>query len=403
MFNLLPETFIDGKNVIMEIEKNKHTAYFVGGCVRDLLLNRPIGDIDIATSALPEQIQQIFPQVIPVGIEHGTVIVRYNHVSYEVTTFRLDGKYSDQRHPDSVQFIDRIDEDLERRDFTINALAMDKDGNIIDLFDGQQDLAQKLIRTVGNGYDRFMEDPLRIIRALRFSSQLGFTIEQETLTAINQLKKEIDTIAIERITNEFTKLFAGAYIHNAIHYLKSTTIYNYLPILSNHPQIIENVPNDLEPLHTFGEVLAHFHYLEPTIPIAKWVKAWKCSNQVKNEAIQLSRAINYFEKHGLDEWLVYQLDTVYYQALIRLIKNLSHTTQIELDDLREIRQQLVIESKHDLAINGTDLIELFPTADKGRWIHDTLVNIEREVVFNRLKNTKKNIKEWIACNPPVIN
>src|SRR5699024_609682 len=143
--------FIDGKKVIIEIENNGHSAYFVGGCVRDLLLNRPIGDIDIATSALPEQIQAIFPQVIPVGIEHGTVIVRYNHVSYEVTTFRLDGEYSDQRHPDSVQFIDRIDEDLERRDFTINALAMDKKGKIIDLFAGKKDLARRMIRTVGNG------------------------------------------------------------------------------------------------------------------------------------------------------------------------------------------------------------------------------------------------------------
>src|SRR5699024_3914466 len=154
---------------------------------------RPIGDIDIATSALPEQIQAIFPQVIPVGIEHGTVIVRYNHVSYEVTTFRLDGEYSDQRHPDSVQFIDRIDEDLERRDFTINALAMNKKGQIIDLFAGKKDLARKMIRTVGNGYDRFNEDPLRIIRAFRFSSQLGFSIEKETLKAIHQVKDQIET------------------------------------------------------------------------------------------------------------------------------------------------------------------------------------------------------------------
>src|SRR5690625_2099512 len=112
------DLFKDGKKIISEIEKNHHTAYFVDGYVRDLLLNRPVGDIDIATSALPEEIQQIFPQVIPVGIEHGTVIVRYNHVSYEITTFRLDGDYSDQRRPDYVQFIDRVDEDLrseERR------------------------------------------------------------------------------------------------------------------------------------------------------------------------------------------------------------------------------------------------------------------------------------------------
>lgn len=400
---MFTESFIDGKNVIIEIEKHHHTAYFVGGCVRDILLGRTIGDIDIATSALPEQIQQIFPQVIPVGIEHGTVIVRYNHVSYEVTTFRLDGKYSDQRHPDSVQFIDRIDEDLERRDFTINALAMDKDENIIDLFGGKQDLERKVIRTVGSGHDRFTEDPLRIIRALRFSSQLGFSIEQETLTAINTVKKEIETIAVERITNEFGKLFAGLYVNHAIDYLKRTTIYKHLPILSKYPQIIENLPNHLEPLQTFGEVLAHFHYLEPTISISKWAKEWKCSNQIKKETISLIHAIHYYEKYGLDEWLVYQLNSEYHQGLIRLIKNLSDAKKIKLHDLTLIKQQLVIQSKHDLAINGTDLIALFPTAEKGPWIHETLLSIEKEVVFNRLKNTKTNIKEWIVCNPPVIN
>lgn len=403
MFNMSVESFIDGKKVIMEIEKNHHKAYFVGGCVRDYLLRRPIKDIDIATSALPEQIQQIFPQVIPVGIEHGTVIVRYNHISYEVTTFRLDGKYTDQRHPDSVQFIDRIDEDLERRDFTINALAMDITGNITDLFGGKQDLELKVIRTVGNGYDRFTEDPLRIIRALRFSSQLGFSIDQETLAAINKVKEQIETIAIERVTNEFTKLFAGLYVHQALQYLKSTEIYKHLPILSKHPQIIENMPNHLEPLQTFGEVLAHFHYLKPVIPISKWVKVWKCSNQIKREAISLIHAINRYENHGLDEWLVYQLDPVYYEGLIRLINNLSHAKKVNIHDLTTIKQRLPIRSKQDLAINGTDLINLFPAAKRGSWIHETLVNIEKEVVFNRIKNTKMNIKEWIACNPPVIN
>ena len=400
---MLTEAFIDGKKVIMEIEQNSHSAYFVGGCVRDLLLDREIGDIDIATSALPEQIQAIFPQVIPVGLEHGTVIVRYNHASYEVTTFRLDGKYSDQRHPDSVQFIDRINEDLQRRDFTINALAMDKEGKIIDLFAGKQDLAQKIIRTVGNGYERFSEDPLRIIRALRFSSQLGFAIEAETLKAIHQVKDQIETLAVERITKEFTKLFAGSFVHYGIDYLKSTSIYKYLPILSEYPHIIKMLPTNIEPLHTFGEVLAHFHYLEPTIPVSRWAKAWKCSNQTKKEAIDLIHAIHYYDQHGLDEWLVYQLDATLYQSFIRLMKNLSSTQQIELEDLTRIRRDLAIQSKQELAINGADLVELFPNISKGRWIHDTLVKIEKEVVFNRLKNNKINIKEWIACNPPVIN
>lgn len=130
---MLTERFIKAKPILEKLEKHRFEAYFVGGCVRDLLLNRSIKDIDIATSATPEEVQKLFPKVIPVGIEHGTVIVRHEHESYEVTTFRLDGDYSDSRHPDSVEFIKKIDKDLERRDFTINALAMDKTGEIIDL------------------------------------------------------------------------------------------------------------------------------------------------------------------------------------------------------------------------------------------------------------------------------
>src|SRR5699024_8265181 len=150
-------------------------AYFVGGCVRDVLLNRPITDIDITTSATPDRIQNIFPKVIPVGIEHGTVIVRHEKQSYEVTTFRVDGTYSDHRHPDSVQFIRQLDGDLKRRDFTINALAMNKKGKVIDLFSGQKDIENKMIRTVRKDIKRFTVYPWRIILALCISTQIAFS------------------------------------------------------------------------------------------------------------------------------------------------------------------------------------------------------------------------------------
>src|SRR5699024_6912806 len=133
LINMLTKSFMAGIEIIEILESHQHQAFFVGGCVRDLLLERPIGDIDIATSASPDKVQQIFNKVIPVGLEHGTVIVRHDHQSFEVTTFRVDGKYTDQRHPDEVEFINTIDKDLERRDFTINALAMDKEGKIVDL------------------------------------------------------------------------------------------------------------------------------------------------------------------------------------------------------------------------------------------------------------------------------
>ncbi len=203
----LHERLTQAADVLNILESHGYKAYFVGGCVRDLLCGHDVGDIDIATSATPDAVQEIFDKVIPVGLEHGTVIVRHAHQSYEVTTFRTDGDYSDQRHPDSVEFMQTIDEDLKRRDFTMNALAMDKEGIIIDLFGGQKDIQRGLIRTVGNGVDRFQEDPLRIIRAVRFASQLGFSIATETLDAMKTAKQEMETIAVERIAHEMEKFF----------------------------------------------------------------------------------------------------------------------------------------------------------------------------------------------------
>lgn len=400
---MLIVAFKIAKPIIEEIEKHGQQAFYVGGCVRDLLLNRSIGDIDIATSASPVLIQQIFPKVIPVGIEHGTVIVRHKHESYEVTTFRIDGAYSDKRHPDSVEFIDKIDKDLQRRDFTINALAMDKNGHITDLFDGKSDLENKVIRTVGNGYDRFMEDPLRIIRALRFTSQLGFTIGHETLADMIEVKHTVETLAVERIANELTKLFAGNYLNNGIEYFKITEVSKHLPIFKDLPEMIYRLPKTLIPLATFGEVIALFHIIEPSLSIAKWVREWKCSNKTKQEAIQLIKAFNDYKENGLQRWTIYQLSDSYYNGFIRLINTMYPHEMLTENYLDQISIQLPIQSKKELAINGNDLIELFPSAKKGRWLQTTINRIEREIVLGSIRNTKYDIKEWIKWNPPEIN
>jgi len=390
------------KPILEHIEKHNHKAYFVGGCVRDLLLDRPIGDIDIATSASPAFIQEIFPKVIPVGIEHGTVIVRHQGESYEVTTFRVDGEYSDRRHPDSVQFIDEIDKDLERRDFTINALAMDLDGNIIDLFGGKQDIANKIIRTVGNGYERFMEDALRIIRALRFSSQLGFVIHPQTLEHMKTVSEQIKSLAIERITNEFTKLFAGNYLQHGIEYFKELEIGKYLPVFSDYPEVINEIPNSMQPLHSFGEVIAMLHILKPEIEVTTWTNQWKCSNRIKQEANQLVEALNYYQTNQIDPWLVYQLNQDYFEGFIRLIQILEQK-DVLVEHLLTIKQQLPIHSKSELAINGHDLIEMFPNRKKGPWLKTLIHHMEAEVVFRNVNNTKNELKDWIKWNPPVID
>lgn len=400
---MITEPFISGVKLLEKIEASGYQAYFVGGSVRDLLLGREIGDVDITTSASPEHIQSLFEKVIPVGIEHGTVIVRFNHASYEVTTFRLDGKYSDQRHPDHVEFITSIEDDLRRRDFTINAMAMDKQGEIIDLFDGKKDLNDKMIRTVGNGFDRFTEDPLRIIRALRFVSHLGLSIELETFKDMKKVKNEIESLAVERIKNEMTKFFAGDYLEQGISSLKDTGIYKHLPVIKKHPELIEDLKRPLFPLNSFGEVIALFSYQSNKTDVLEWIKAWKCSNKEKLEALDLIRALNYFNENGVDQWLVYQLSKVNYSGFIRIIRNIFKTKNLNLKDLEYAEQKLSIYSKRDLAINGNDLTRLFPQYKKGSWISEILCKIEKEVVFDRLTNTKENLKEWIRCNPPETN
>lgn len=400
---MLDQTFVEAVYIIHKLEKHGYQAYFVGGCVRDYMLEREISDIDIATSAPPEKVQQLFSNVIPVGIKHGTVIVRHLHRSYEVTTFRLDGKYSDSRRPDDVKFIQTIDEDLKRRDFTINALAMDKVGRILDLFNGIDDINNKLIRTVGMGRDRFHEDSLRIIRALRFSSQLGFTIHFETLNEMKVIGPKITQLAVERLRAEITKFFGGAYIDNGMAYLKSTEIYKYLPVMINYPYIMKKIPTKIYPLSGFSEILVFFHYLEPSISIKEWFDSWKCTNKERRETNHLIKSINDYLEHGLDPWFVYCLQASYFEAFARLMNVLFPDTKLTKNQIQNIHDALAIHSREELQVNGHDLISLFPDKGKGSWMKEVLQEIEKHVVLSHLPNKNIELKDWLKWNPPETN
>src|SRR5690625_394024 len=395
------ETFEQAVNVLSIIEQNGYETYFVGGCVRDFLLNRPIKDIDIATAALPEELMDIFDSVIPVGIEHGTVIVRFNQVSYEVTTFRHEGIYTDQRRPDDVTFIRHIEEDLQRRDFTINALAMDRHGEIKDLFSGREDLDKQLIRSVGNAAERFMEDPLRMLRGVRFTSQLGFRIEKETYNELYRLRAEIETIAIERITDELINLFQGECVQEAIEYMKQLKLYAHIPLWKEHPDLIHKLPENLSAFYSIAEVITLFHYLDETITIPTWVREWKCSNKTKKASLQLFDAIEYFSKKGIDKWLVYTLP-VENQLSFNHLTCLLFNKEVR-SDIEKQYNNLAITNRAQLKINGHELQALFPELPKGRWLRNYLEKIEYEVVMDQLINTKNDIKEWILCHPPEID
>lgn len=199
-------------NYILEtFWRNGFEAYCVGGSIRDSVMDIPTNDWDITTSALPEETKELFQneRIIDTGIKHGTVSIIIDHEAVEVTTFRIDGEYSDNRHPENVSFTRNLNEDLKRRDFTVNTLAYSEKTGLVDLCGGLSDIENKIIRTVGEPEKRFNEDGLRIMRALRFSSTLGFTIEEETKKAIHKQKHLLKNISVERISVELNKLLMG--------------------------------------------------------------------------------------------------------------------------------------------------------------------------------------------------
>lgn len=195
--------------IIKNLQGHGYDAYAVGGCVRDSILNRKPEDWDITTSAKPEQVKRIFRRTVDTGIEHGTVTVLIGKDGFEVTTYRVDGLYEDGRHPKEVTFTSRLEEDLKRRDFTINAMAYNDDERLVDAFGGMRDLNYHLIRCVGDPKERFSEDALRILRAVRFSAQLAFPIEPETAEAIKSLAPNLEKISAERIQAELVKLLVS--------------------------------------------------------------------------------------------------------------------------------------------------------------------------------------------------
>ena len=198
------------EDIIRKLNQAGFEAFVVGGCVRDTLLGRQPEDWDITTSAKPEQVKAIFGRTIDTGIQHGTVTIMRGKAGYEVTTYRIDGEYEDGRHPKSVEFTSNLIEDLKRRDFTINAMAYSHEVGLVDAFGGMEDLKQKKIRCVGSPKERFTEDALRILRAVRFSAQLGFEIEPETKKAITEIAPNLIHVSKERIQVELSKLLLSA-------------------------------------------------------------------------------------------------------------------------------------------------------------------------------------------------
>ena len=240
------------RQVMSILNENGYEAYLVGGAVRSFLMGKEIQDYDITTNASADQIEKIFEKSIPTGKEFGTITVLFNSEEYEITTYRVDGNYSDGRHPDNVIFTRDLKEDLSRRDFTINAMCCDKEGELIDYFKGYEDLENKVIRAIGEPDKRFNEDALRMLRAVRFMCQLDFSIEDSTYSSIKENYKLTEKVSVERINQEFTKILLSPVPSKGVRTLIDTGLMDYIV-----PEYYETVGFEQHNPHHDKDVFDH--------------------------------------------------------------------------------------------------------------------------------------------------
>ncbi|MCI6675929.1 MAG: CCA tRNA nucleotidyltransferase [Clostridiales bacterium] len=408
--------------IIEKLEQEGHEAYVVGGCVRDALLRREPEDWDITTSASPFQVKKIFRRTIDTGIQHGTVTVMLEKEGFEVTTYRIDGIYEDGRHPASVEFTSKLEEDLKRRDFTINAMAYNPRTGLVDLFGGQKDLEQGAIRCVGNANERFTEDALRILRAVRFAAQLGFEIEDDTKFAITKLAPNLSKVSQERIQVELTKLLMSKHpeqIRTAYELGVTAVVLPELDAVMNLPQnnpyhcytvgnhtiaMLEQIyPTKTlrwaALLHDFGKLETHKidengedHFYGHAESSANYAKIVLRRLKFDNDTIdQVSRLVMYHAYHLRREKKIIRrcmnrIGVDLFEDLLEVMRadtmaKSSYQRQERLDDIIAIRnlyKEIIKDNEcitlKQLAVNGQDLIRagIRPGKQMGELLHAML-------------------------------
>ncbi len=440
---IIPE---NAEKILNFLTQNGYKAYVVGGFVRDYVLGKHGGDIDITTSALPMTIEKILTEkgikVVETGIKHGTVTAVINNEQYEITTFRKDGDYEDNRHPDSVLFVDDVKEDLKRRDFTVNAMAYNHNDGIVDLFGGIDDIDNKIIRAVGDPNKRFKEDALRIMRAIRFSSVLGFGIEENTKKAIFDNKELLKNVSVERIYTELIKLLLGDNVLNVLREYKeviAVVIPELVPTFDckqNNPWHVYDVYNHIinavnsAPksevirltmlLHDIGKPFVkttdnkgidHFKtHANAGAEIAKKVlKRFNVSNKIYDEVTTLiyyHQAVENVDDIRVKRWLS-KIGEEYTRNLflVRIADLKAHNAQKTdyeikkmyslLEELDEVINRGDAFKVSDLEINGKDLISL---GYKGIEIGNKLNEVLNLVVDDKIKNDKNAILNYINEN-----
>lgn len=432
------------KTIIQTLEEAGFEGYAVGGCVRDTLLGKTPDDWDITTNASPLQVKELFKRTIDTGIQHGTVTVLLDKETYEVTTYRIDGEYEDSRHPKEVTFTSNLTEDLKRRDFTINAMAYNDKSQIVDEFGGMQDLQNRIIRCVGDPRERFSEDALRMMRAVRFSGQLGYSIEEKTARAIAELAPSLSRISAERICTELTKLMVSPhpdYLRKAYE-LGMTKVF--LPEFDAAMQTEQNNPHHcysagehiLHSLtyvredkllrfamlfHDLGKAVTktvdengidHFYgHVEKSAEIAdKRMKSLRFDNDTRQKVVRL---VKYHDlkieptKKAVRRAIVKVGEDLFERLLeVKHADFLSQSMykreekEAGLRQITEIYHQILDEkeciSMKDLAVNGSDLIAM--GMKPGKQIGDTLKQLFDLVLEDPSCNTKEFLLSQISLS-----
>ncbi|MEY2371073.1 CCA tRNA nucleotidyltransferase [Lysinibacillus capsici] len=373
-------------SVIEQLEQAGFEAVIVGGAVRDALLNRPAHDVDVATNALPEEVKTVFQKTVDIGIQHGTVLVIVPAGPVEVTTYRTDGEYTDHRRPQNVHFVRSLKEDLQRRDFTMNAIAMRRDGSFVDYYGGRQDIEKRVIRAVGEAEKRFAEDALRMLRAIRFSAQLDFTIEANTITAIQQRAADLSFIAKERIKAELDKLWVGQTVFGGIQKLEDCGLTAYLTG--------DFQASQWRNFQTKDALLgwAYFALLQGTA----WrevVRDYRLSNKemafIKSVLTAYDDLKDGWTNRHYFNYTEQELVAAQYFAQLRQLD-----ASIPQQSIRELQAKLPIQHKQELVVNGADLLK-WSGKKGGPWVKAALEDLLTAILHHELQNDRQQIKSWL--------
>ncbi|MCI7336926.1 CCA tRNA nucleotidyltransferase [Lactobacillus amylovorus] len=389
----LPEIFVKAMPVLRTLEDAGFEAYFVGGSVRDVLLHRHVHDVDITTSAYPEEVKELFDKSIDTGIKHGTVTVLYGGESYEITTFRTESGYQDFRRPDHVTFVQNLDEDLKRRDFTINALAMDMHGDIVDLFNGIEDLKNHIIRAVGNPEKRFHEDALRMMRAVRFMSQLEFKLEEKTEQAIKDNHELLKKISVERIREEFVKMGLGPFSRQAFQIFLDTQLSEDVPDFAGKKNLLQVYPQlKFSPtMETSLWAVIIILLKVPNENIGKFMRDWKNSNAMTEKVEQIIKMFDLIADHVPTDYELFEAGEDIIINTIDVADILGQPVSSEA--LVDRYLALPIKTPSELAVDGRFLIKrgMRPGAQLGR----TLNQIRKKVVACEIENSEEAIEQYL--------